>query len=109
MTRTELRGIELRYALTLLLAQHGPQSVGELIAALEYQGFSIPGRPSKTVSDALRWEVKHDRVRLHGRGRYAPGPVPRSTEYRIHQRVMALRREARGEGYFTAILMRVHR
>jgi hypothetical protein len=26
-----------------------------------------------------------------GRGRYGPAYIPRSTEYRIHQRVMALR------------------
>lgn len=91
-----LRGIELRYALTLYLGQHGPQSVEALIDALEYQGFSFAGRPSKAVSDALRWEVRRGRVRRLKRGRYGPGGVPRSTEHRIYLRVMTLREKARG-------------
>lgn len=52
--KRQLRGLELRYALTLFLFQHGPKTVAELIEALEYQGFDIPGRTSKVVSDALR-------------------------------------------------------
>nr|WP_029112117.1 hypothetical protein [Mycobacterium sp. URHB0044] len=95
----ELRGIELRYALTMYLAQHGSHSVAELIEALTYQGFRIPGRASKAVSDALRWEIAHDRVRRHGWGRYGPGVLPRATEYRIHQRVLAMREEARGRPF----------
>ena len=98
MTKILLRGIQLRYALTLYLGQHGPQTVPELVAALDYQGFSFAGRPSKAVSDALRWEVRHGRVLHMRRGRYAPGDIPRSTEYRIHDRVMRLRREARRVG-----------
>jgi hypothetical protein len=93
---TCLRGIELRYALTLYLAQHGPQTVSDLIGGLEYQGFSFAGRASKAISDALRWEVSHGRVVHQGRGLYGPGAVPRSTEYRIHQRVLALRQQASG-------------
>ncbi|WP_319450729.1 MULTISPECIES: hypothetical protein [unclassified Mycobacterium] len=92
-----LRGIELRYALVLYLGQHGPHTVAELIDALTHQGFSFAGRPSKAISDALRWEVARGRVRHLERGLYGPGPVPRSTEYRIHQRVIALRERARGE------------
>ena len=96
MPKVELRGTNLRYALTLLLVQHGPQTIPELIDALEYQGFSIPGRPSKTVSDALRWEQNHCRVVRMRRGKYRFWEMPRSTEYRIYQRVMELRREAKG-------------
>jgi len=60
MTNTrQLRGVELRYALTQFLFQHGPQTVADLIEALDYQGFVIPGRPSKMVSDALRAEIAH--------------------------------------------------
>jgi len=51
----------------------------------------VQGRPSKAVSDALRWEIEHGRVRRLGRGRYGPAYIPRSTDYRIHQRVLALR------------------
>jgi hypothetical protein len=94
MHKRQLRGVELRYALTLYLFQHGPETVAELIEALEYRGFDIPGRESKVVSDALRREIGHGRVRRRKRGRYGPGAMPRATEYRIHQRVLALRSEA---------------
>lgn len=91
-----LRGIELRYALTLYLAQHGPCTIATLIDGLTHQGFVIGGNPPKSVSDALRWEMAHCRVCRRGRGRYGPLEMPRSTEYRIHQRVMALRAHALG-------------
>jgi hypothetical protein len=61
---------------------------------LEYQGFDIRGRASKVVSDALRREIDRGRVLRLKRGRYGPGEMPRATEYRIHQRVLALRSEA---------------
>ena len=86
-----LRGIELRYMLAFHLANQGPATVGELIDAVKHQGFSFRGRPSKAVSDALRWEIERGRVHRLGRSRYGPAYIPRSTEYRIHQRVMALR------------------
>ena len=35
----QLRGVELRYALTMYLFQHGPQTVADLIDALEFQSF----------------------------------------------------------------------
>jgi hypothetical protein len=91
MNQPCLRGIALRYVLTMQLAHNGPATVAELIGALEYQGFRVQGRPSKAVSDALRWEIDHGRVHRLGRGRYVPAYIPRSTEYRIHQRVPALR------------------
>jgi hypothetical protein len=90
-----LRGIDLRYALTMYLLQHGPTTVDQLIEALEWQGFAIPGRASKQVSDALRWERRRGRVSRLARGLYGPGYVPRATEYRIHNRVMELRAGAK--------------
>ncbi|WIM85996.1 hypothetical protein PT015_13750 [Candidatus Mycobacterium wuenschmannii] len=87
----ELRGIALRYVLTQNLAVHGPATITQLLEALEHHGFRVRGRPSKVVSDALRWEIEHGRVHRIGRGRYGPGYTPRSTEYRIHQRVLSLR------------------
>jgi hypothetical protein len=92
--RRQLRGIELRYALTEFLFQHGAKTVAELIEALDYQSFEIPGRASKVVSDALRHEIARGRVVRLKRGRYGPGDMPRATEHRIHQRVMNLRDEA---------------
>jgi len=94
-TRHLLQGIELRYALTMYLLQHGPTTVKDLIEAMQWQGFEIRGRASKHVSDALRWERRRGRVRRLARGLYGPGYVPRATEYRIHQRVMALRGSVR--------------
>ena len=94
-TRHLLQGIELRYALTMYLLQHGPTSVSELVDAMKWQGFDIGGRPSKQVSDALRWERRRGRVRRLARGLYAPGYVPRGTEYRIYNRVMQLRAAAK--------------
>ncbi|MGA9488705.1 MAG: hypothetical protein WBV80_00425 [Mycobacterium sp.] len=91
MHQRSLRGIELRYVLTMHLAVHGPATVADLIDALDYHGFCVRGRPSKAVSDAMRWEVGHGRVHRLGRGRYGPAYIPRSTEYRIHRRVLALR------------------
>jgi len=73
------------------LAQHGPATIADLIDALRHHNFSVRGRPSKAVSDALRWEIEHGRVRRLARGRYGPAYIPRPTEYRIHQRVPALR------------------
>lgn len=90
-----LRGIELRYVLAMQLAVNGPATVTELIDALHGYGFRVRGRPSKAISDALRWEVGRARVCRLGRGRYGPGYLPRATEYRIQQRVLALRAAAR--------------
>jgi len=90
-----LRGIELRYALTMHLMHHGHASINEMIEELRAQNFSVPGRASKAVSDALRWEIERGRVYRLGRGLYGPGEVPRSTEYRIRQRVLDLRAAAR--------------
>jgi hypothetical protein len=89
-----LKGIELRYVLTHYIAIHGPKTVAELLDLLAYHNFDTGGRPSKVVSDALRWEIAHGRVRRRGWGRYGPGVIPRSTEYRIVERVITLRKEA---------------
>jgi hypothetical protein len=90
-----LQGIELRYALTMHLAHNGPATIAAMIDALDAQGFCVPGRASKVISDALRWEMGRDRVRRLGRGRYGPRYIPRGTEHRIHQRVPALRAAAK--------------
>jgi len=108
--RRQLRGVELRYALTMFLFQHGPKTVAELIDALDFQSFDIPGRASKVVSDALRAEIAHGRVIRLKRGHYGPGEMPRSTEHRIHQRVLDLREEAaiiasQGDGAFWDALL----
>lgn len=92
--RLRLRTIELRHVLTLYLFQHSPTTVTDVIDALHYQAFEIPGRASKAVSDALRSEIANGRVHRLKRGLYGPGSMPRATDHRIHQRVLALREEA---------------
>jgi hypothetical protein len=91
----QLHGIELRYVLTLHLFQHGQATVTELIEVLGWHGFCIRGRPSKAVSDALRWEIGRGRVRRLRRGLYGPAYIPHATEYRIINRVRALREAAK--------------
>jgi hypothetical protein len=86
-----LRGTDLRYVLTFHLANQGPATVSGLVKALRHHGFRVRGRPSKAISDALRWEMEHGRVHRLGRGRYGPAYIPRSTDHRIHQRVLTLR------------------
>ncbi len=86
-----LRGTDLRYALTRILSICGPLTVAELVDELHYWGFTVAGRPSKTVSDTLRWEMRRERVRRSDRGRYHRAYIPRSTEQRIIRRVCALR------------------
>ena len=93
-TKRALYGVELRYVLTFYLTQHGRATIPDLIDALDYYNFAVAGTPSKSVSDALRWEVAHGRVRRLRRGLYGPGAIPRSTEDRIRKRVLALRAEA---------------
>jgi hypothetical protein len=90
-TPRNVRGIELRYVLTMQLLHHGRAMITDLIGALTKQGFAIDGRPSKSVSDALRWEMRRWRIRRFRRGLYGPGSMPRSTEYRMHQRVLSLK------------------
>jgi hypothetical protein len=90
----QLRGTELRYALTWHLFLHGPATVPELIDALRYHNLDVVGRASKSVSDALRWEMNYGRVHRLKCGKYGPGWMPRGTENRIHRRVLKLREKA---------------
>jgi hypothetical protein len=79
-SRIPLSGKLLRYAVTLtLLRSLRPVWVDEIVEAIEERGHRIAGRPGKTVSDALRWEIGRGRARRVGRGRYEAGHVPEST------------------------------
>ena len=92
--RRVLRGTELRGRARGRSAGSAVPARNELIAGLAYWGFAVDGRPSKTVSDALRWERRRGRVMRRGRGLYSAGEMPRSTEHRIISRVLELRKEA---------------
>lgn len=87
-----LRGIELRSAVVLLLVErHRPLRLADLVAALHRDGHDLGDRPSKAVSDALRWEVARGRAVRVGRGIYGPGVVAKSTKHRMRARVAATR------------------
>lgn len=90
-----LSGRMLRYVCTTLIFENGPCSVPQLYDLIRNEGFTINGRPSKTISDALRWEIAHDRVERLGRSLYGPGVLPRTTRDRITRRVSQLRVPAR--------------
>lgn len=89
-TSGPLSGLDLRYVLTTYLVREGPLNVARLVALLHRDGFEVRGRPSKAVSDALRWEVARRRVVRTSRATYAIGTIPRSTARRIRARSDAL-------------------
>jgi hypothetical protein len=89
-------GTDLRYLLTAYLLDYGPATVEELVDALAYHGFDPVGRHSKSVSDALRWEMTHGRAIRLRRGHYRSGAMSRATQHRIRMRVRALHDEVAG-------------
>ncbi|WP_078309116.1 MULTISPECIES: hypothetical protein [unclassified Mycobacterium] len=89
--KVRVRGIELRYLLTLYVHRFGTTTVSELVNMLDHKGFGTDGRTSKAVSDALRWEVRRGRLSHVGRGCYGLGErLPRGTEHRMLLREKAL-------------------
>lgn len=90
--RGQVRGRDLRYILTTLLREAGrPLRVAELVVLCEGEGIVFTGRPSKVISDALRWEIGWRRVARLSRGVYRYMAAPRSTRYWIGRRVRQLR------------------
>lgn len=92
-----LRGRDLRYLLAHILwslPPNGSATVAELVGHVQglapARGFQLGPRPSKQVSDALRWEIAHGRVHRTGWGRYEPGTAPRQTRAWIRDRVHTL-------------------
>ncbi len=78
-------GRELRYVLTNYIS-HGYRTVNELVNKLAHDGYTVWGRASKVISDALRWEIRNRRVRRIRRGIYAIDTIPRTTMHRITTR-----------------------
>lgn len=88
----ELRGINLRAWLVLAVADSDRVvTVAELVSGLDTSSYGYVGRASKTISDALRWEVRKGHLRRLGRGRYALGRLSRSARYRMRNRLRAVR------------------
>lgn len=90
-TRPVLRGLELRYALTISILDHQRELTIEQLAALvDDMGFDLTGRSSKVISDALRWEIRRGRIVRVCRGQYGLGRLPRSTEWWMRRRLESL-------------------
>jgi hypothetical protein len=86
-----------RYRLTLMVwSVARPVSVAELVVALTDSGHLPEGRPSKVVSDALRWEVRRGRIRRVGRGLYTAGRMPPSTLVFLRRQVSDAQRSMPG-------------
>ena len=88
-THNALSGRDLRYVLTRYI-QQGHATVAALARQLAADGYTVWGRASKVISDALRWEVRNGRVRRLRRGVYSTGTIPRTTSHRIASRAQAL-------------------
>lgn len=89
-----IAGLPLRYLLTTLMLEAGrPVSVRELVVWCAREGVVFQGRPSKVISDSLRWEIGRGRVIRLRRGIYRAtgGAIPRSTRHWIAKRVGQLR------------------
>ena len=83
-------GVRLRHAICVcLLDEQRAMTVPEIVTGVEALGLSIPGRASKTISDALRWEARKGRAVRLERARYRTGTMPRSTEWWIRSQVAA--------------------
>src|ERR1700722_18264226 len=93
-TVKNLRGIHPPHVPPWHLTLHGRASIADLVEALASHGFDVDDPAGKSISDALRWERRRGRVSRLAWGVYGPGHLPRGTEHRIHQRVLALRAEA---------------
>ena len=90
--RPTLRGLDLRSAVVvLLLARQRPATLVDLASMLRRDGFDVGPAPTKTIADALRWEVRRGRVARVGRGIYAAGTVAKASKHRMRTRVAAAR------------------
>ncbi|MEM9566652.1 MAG: hypothetical protein AAGA93_28785, partial [Actinomycetota bacterium] len=78
-----LRGRGLRYLMVDELRRRPSMTVAELVAVIDGYGFTLTGRPSKVVSDTLRWEIRAGRVERLARGLYRYRPTRRSTMRRV--------------------------
>jgi hypothetical protein len=72
-----LWGRGLRMILVDELRRRADMTVAELVTVIHGHGFSLGGRASKVISDALRWEVAAGRVQRLSRGVYRYPPSVR--------------------------------
>lgn len=79
-----LRGRGLRWVLLDELKRHAQLTVSAMARILAGHGFDLgPGRASKLISDALRWEVRRGRITRPARGVYRWVGATQATSRRI--------------------------
>ncbi len=79
-----LRGRGLRWVLLDELKRHTQLTVAAMARILADHGFHLgPGRASKLISDALRWEVRRGRIARPARGVYRWVSATQATSRRI--------------------------
>ncbi len=78
-----LRGRGLRFVLVEEIRQRGTMTVAEMVSVVAEHGYTIAGRASKVISDALRWEIARGRIIRVERGVYTYGYTPPATARRI--------------------------
>lgn len=76
----------------LLVAHRAPRSIRQIVQELDSLHTPFGARPSKAISDALRWEVRRGRVESCGRGVYRFVGAPPTTVSRIRRRARSVRR-----------------
>ncbi len=86
----------LRHALYEVLARSGTEMrVAELVRELRRSGYVTWRPPSRAVSDVLRTEVRHGRVRRTGRGRYRLAYLDRAHLRHVRRCLAELHRHPR--------------
>ena len=86
-------GVDLRYWLLRRIHTRSREvhTVAGLVEQLRAAGFTVRGRVSKTVSDALATETSKGRIVRTGWGRYRAGlPIPKTTWWRVCNRTGVL-------------------
>jgi hypothetical protein len=79
----------------ILMRARAPVTVADLVDAVEARGHEIGGRPGKVVSDALRWEVRHNRVARVDDDAYVVRPMSRQLRHRMRRRAVEIDAAAR--------------
>ncbi len=79
----QISGRALRFIVLAEIRRNHTMTVAQMATFLADLGYTLPGRPSKVISDALRWEVARGRVNRTARGVYTYGTVPPSTARRV--------------------------
>ena len=104
-SRNNIIGNRIRSAACVVLFRtRRPMPLGELADAIEALGIPLGPRRTKTLADALRWEIARGRITRSGRGIYRAREIPRTTLNAMRDRVV---RYASGETTYEQVRRRL--